>query len=72
MMFDTESKLPTLSFGASMRLPLIIAKWSTVDATSVLKIGCGQGRLSSRLIRISSKYMAVEPDYESYLFAKNY
>jgi len=41
-MFDLESKLPTLSFGASMRLPLIISKWCTVDATNVLEIGCGQ------------------------------
>ena len=62
------NRLPTLSFGANMRLPLILKYWKFIDSTNVLEIGCGQERLSARLSNLSNSYTCCEPDPESYAF----
>jgi SAM-dependent methyltransferase len=64
-----SKSLPTLSFGASMRFPLILKAWQFVDSSKVLEVGCGQGRLSARLILLSGSYVGCEPDPESHAFA---
>ena len=52
-----------------MRLPLILKAWQVVDSSKVLEVGCGQGRLSARLILLSGSYVGCEPDPLSHAFA---
>jgi SAM-dependent methyltransferase len=55
-----------LSWGASLRLPLIEKQLRTLRPTHILEVGCGEARISQKIAKFAQVYTACEPDLFSY------
>lgn len=61
----TQAPSAPLTPRAALRWPLIRGAMRSVRPTSTLEIGCGQGAMGARLVKMSPSFTAVEPDVES-------
>jgi glycosyltransferase involved in cell wall biosynthesis len=50
---------------AALRWPLIKKAMRQAHPATALEIGCGQGAMGSRLVSLTTSFLAVEPDAES-------
>lgn len=55
---------------ASLRWPLIKRGMTEQKPATTLEIGCGQGAMGARLVGLTSSFLAVEPDKDSFLVAE--
>src|SRR6266702_4348068 len=61
---------PPLPPNAAMRFDVVSRLLRSIQPTSILEIGCGQGSAGVRLARRAGTYLAVEPDTDSFGVAK--
>jgi SAM-dependent methyltransferase len=66
-----KARTAPLSPRAWMRWPFIRQAVTDFAPSRLLEAGCGQGAMGTRLVRLTSTYVAVEPDTQSYLVARS-
>ena len=66
-----QAPIAPLSPRASMRWPYIRRAVTDFAPRSLLEVGCGQGAVSTRLVRLVPTFVAVEPDEESFKVARS-